>query len=139
MPTQCLRARARILVAMVTILAAVSSAAAQTEPKAQVIAALKEAVRLLEAKHYVEFAKTFVRPSELEGLVAKVGTVDAAAAEFGKGERAALLLDRLRAAARLEPSFRRDDTIAVFSFDQPIGKERSLTMQKIGERWYLRD
>jgi hypothetical protein len=139
MPFRCLPVRARIALAIVALPAAVNLAAAQTQPRTQVMAALEEAVRLLEAKQHIEFVKTFVRPSELEELVAKFGTVDAAAAEFGKGDRPAVLLDRLRAAVKLEPNFRRDDTIAVFSFDRPIGRERSLTMQRIGERWYLRD
>ena len=114
--------------------------AQQTDAKRQVGAAIQEAIRLLEAKKHLEFVKTFMRPNELDELITKFGTVEKLATEFGKDdERSGNLLKALHAAAKLEPTFNADGTIARYAFEAPVGRERSLSLQKIGDRWYLRD
>jgi hypothetical protein len=110
----------------------------QADAKRQVAAAIQEAIRLLEAKQHLEFVKTFIRPSELEELVTKFGTVEKVAAELGKDDDGTML-KRLHAASKLEPTFNADGTIARYTFDAPIGGEKGLSLQKIGDRWYLRD
>jgi hypothetical protein len=53
--------------------------------------------------------------------------------------RPAVMLERLRAALPIEPTFSRERTHATYRFETPISGERSLSLQKIGETWYLRD
>jgi hypothetical protein len=113
--------------------------AQQTDARRQVATAIQESIRLLEAKQHLEFVKTFLRPSELEELVAKFGSVEKVAAELGKDDRIGTMLKRLHAASKLEPTFNADGTIARYTFDAPIGREKGLSLQKIGDRWYLRD
>jgi hypothetical protein len=75
----------------------------QTDPRSQVTAAVRDAIRLLEANQHLDFIKKYMRPSELE------------------------------------PAFDSDGTRARYSFPAPIGGESALTLQKIGDRWYIRD
>lgn len=111
----------------------------QTDPGRQVTALLVDAIRLLEGQRHVEFVKTYMRPSELEELVARFGTPENVAAEFVKEQRAAALLKALQAALKLEPTFEADGTRARYTFETPVGGERRLLLQKIGDRWYIRD
>jgi hypothetical protein len=133
--------RALALVAGAAVLASAQPYASAQQPDArrQVAAAIQESIRLLEAKQHLEFIKTFIRPSEVEELVAKFGSAENVAAESAKGDRIGTMLKRLHAASKLEPTFNTDGTIARYTFDAPIGREKGLSLQKIGERWYLRD
>jgi hypothetical protein len=109
------------------------------DPKPQVTTVIQDAIRLIEGKKYAELFKTLVWPAEVEGLVAKYGSIENLGAEFGKTERPDVLLKALQAALKVEPTFERDGTIARFTFDRPVGRERGLVLQKQGDRWYLRD
>ncbi len=108
-----------------------------TNPRTQPESAIKEGIRLLEAKKFAEFAKTFVRPSELEELLAKQ-PLEELVVEFEK-RRAADLLAVLRAASAMKPTLNEERTRAVYTFEKPVGGERRLQLEKIGEFWYLRD
>jgi hypothetical protein len=135
-----LRDRAVIALAIAAVVVCPgASRAAQTDASQQVRATLQRGVRLLEAKDYAAFVKELLRPSELDRLMAKFKTIESVAAEIARRDETAPLLERLRAAVTLEPTYRRDGTIASFTFDPPIGRERGLSLEKIGERWYLRD
>lgn len=133
--------RQALLLVSVAVLAwpTVAGGTQQPDPKRQVQTAIEDAIRLLEGKQYLEFVKTFMRPNEVERLVAKFGTVENVAAEFGKNERAGTLLKALQAAAKLAPVFNETNTSARYTFETPIGGERRLLLQKIGDRWYIAD
>ncbi len=125
--------------AVVLLSAAVDTAAGQeTDAKRQVDAAIKDATRLLEAKQHVEFIKTYMRPNEIERLLPKFGSIETLATEFGK-EAAGTMLKALQAAAKLVPVFNETMTSARYTFETPIGRERGLLLQKIGDRWYVAD
>lgn len=111
----------------------------QPDPRRQVQTVLQEAIRLLETRQHLEFVKTFMRPNEVERLVAKFGTIENLAAEFGRDERVGTLLKALQAASKLEPMFNSTNTSARYTFETPIGRDRGLLLQKIGERWYIAD
>jgi hypothetical protein len=106
------------------------------DPRTQPATAVKEAIRLLEARKYADFLKTFTRPSELEELLAK-GSMEELAADFGE-RRAPDILAALRAAATMEPVLTQDGTRAEYKFEKPFGRERRISMAKIGEYWYFR-
>lgn len=133
---------ALVLAAWAPLLAGTFSAlGAQQQPnlKGQTTAVVQDAIRLLESKLYLDFIKKYMRPSELEELVAKFGSPENVAAEFDKQQRAPGMLTALRAALKLEPAFDAEGTRARYTFETPIGGERALTLQKIGDRWYIRD
>ena len=111
----------------------------QTDSRSQITAVVRDAIRLLEANQHLDFIKKYMRPSELERQVAKFGSPENVAAEFVKQQRAPLMLKALQAALKLEPAFDSDGTRARYTFPAPIGGESTLTLQKIGDRWYIRD
>ena len=127
----------RILALVLCAGFAVAADGQSSSPRTQPDSAIKEGIRLLEAKKYAEFLETFVRPSELAELLDKRSLAETAD-EFGK-RRAADLLAVLRAASALKPALNEGGTRAEYVFEKPIGRERRLQLQKIGEFWYFRD
>ena len=120
----------------VLVLAPALQSVQATDPRTQPETAVKEAVRLLDAGKYAEFLKTFARPSEVEELTAK-RTMEEVAAEFGQ-KRAPDLLAALRAAGTMKPALSAEGTRAEYAFEKPFGRERRVSMVKIGEFWYFR-
>ncbi len=97
---------------------------------------MKEAIRLLEAGKHAEFLKTFARPSEVEEIWQRDRWTKLAA-EFGE-KRAPDLLAALRAASTMKPTLSAEGTRAEYMFEKPFGRERKISMVKIGEFWYFR-
>ncbi len=120
----------------IVVLAPFVQVAQTSNPRTQPETAVKEGIRLLEAGKHAEFLKTFARPSEVEELVAK-RSIEELAAEFGE-KRAPDLLAALRAASTMKPTMSAEGTRAEYSFEKPFGRERRISMVKIGEFWYLR-
>ena len=105
-------------------------------PRTQPATAVKEAIRMLEAKKYTDFLKTFTSPSELEELLLK-GSIEELAAEFGE-RRAPDILAALRAASTMTPTLNAEGNRATYRFEKPFGREARISMAKIGEYWYFR-
>ena len=124
-----------VTIAMV-MLAPMVQAVRTPDPRTQPESAVKEGIRLLEASKFAEFLKTFARPSELEELTAK-RSIDDVAAEFGE-KRAPDLLAALRAASTMKPTISAEGTRAEYTFEKPFGRERRISMAKIGDVWYFR-
>ena len=120
----------------VVALAPLVQAVQTPNPRTQPELAVKQGIRLLEAGKHAEFLKTFARPSELEELTAK-RSIDDVAAEFGE-KRAPDFLAALRAAATMKPTVSAEGTRAEYNFEKPFGRERRISMAKIGEFWYFR-
>jgi hypothetical protein len=109
------------------------------DPRVEPGTAIKEAIRLLEARDYVGFVKTCIRPSELTEMTTKYGTVEEAAKAFANTDRPAKLLDILKAASALTPAINADGTRADYRFDKPVAGANRLSLAKIDGYWYLRD
>jgi hypothetical protein len=122
-------------IAMVVVAVVVAGAQAK-DPRRDPATAVQEAIRLIETKNYVALLKTFAMPEELERLT-RTTTLEAAAADFGR-DRASRILEALKAAAKLKPTLNEDGTRADFLFETPVGGERRIRLQKVGEFWYLR-
>ena len=120
----------------VVVLAPLVQAVQAPNPRTQPETAVKEGIRLLEAGKHAEFLKTFARPSEVEEQLAKT-SMDKAAAEFGE-KRAPDILAALRAASTMKPTLSAEGTRAEYTFEKPFGRERKISMVKIGEFWYFR-
>ncbi len=127
---------ASALVLVLACLAPVESIGQTVDPRTQPETAVKEAIRLLEARKTVEFLRTFVRPSELEELLKKA-PIDEVAKEIEE-RRVPDLLAALRAASTMKPVINEAGTRAEYRFEKPFGRERRIAMEKIGEFWYLR-
>ena len=93
--------------------------AAADRSRSQVTAAVRDAIRLLEANQHLDFIKKYMRPSELERQVAKFGSPENVAAEFVKQQHAPLMLKALQAALKLEPAFDSDGTRARYPSRRP--------------------
>jgi hypothetical protein len=128
-----------LLVAAIVISGAFQSASTPPDPRREPATAIKEAIRLLEARDYLVFVKTVIRPSELEELLTKHGTLEEVAKEFAKNDRPARILDVLKAASTLTPTRNADGTGANYAFEKPVGGAKRLSMAKIGDYWFLRD
>jgi hypothetical protein len=109
------------------------------DPRREPGTAIKEAIRLLEARDYAVVVKTFIRPSELEEMLTKHGTIEEVAKEFVKDDRPAKMLDVLKAASTMTPTMNADGTRANYTFEKPVGGAKRLSMAKIGDYWFLRD
>jgi hypothetical protein len=127
---------------MATALAAACAFAGQApqeDPKKEVMAVVEGSIKLINEKKYTELIKTHIWPAEVEKLTARFGSVENAAAEMVKTDRMATVLKVLQTAAKLQPGFERDGTIARFQFETPIGRDSGLKLEKLNGRWYLRD
>ncbi len=130
----------RVLAAAVVAVTALSPQASQADAKKEVMAVVEGSIKLITEKKYSELIKTYIWPGEVEKLTARFGSVDNAAAEMAKSpDRTATLLKVLQTAAKLEPAFEGDGSIARFRFDQQIGRDSGLKLEKLNGKWYLRD
>jgi uncharacterized protein YgbK (DUF1537 family) len=113
--------------------------AQQTDAKKEVMAVVEGSIKLITEKKYAELIKTYIWPAEVEKLTARFGSVDNAAAEMAKGDSMATVLKALQTAAKLEPAFEGDGSVARFRFDTQIGRDSGLKLEKLNGKWYLRD
>ena len=120
----------------IAVLFAMAQAA---DPRAEPASAVRYALTLLEQKKYAEFIRACATPDELAALVKRHGSVEKAGDVYGSSERPVVMLRMLQAATTIAPEISGDGTRAVFRFREPIGRDRSLTLQKIASLWYLRD
>ena len=111
-------------------------AAQNPDPRRDPTLAVAEMIRLLEKKDHATLLKTFATPEELERLT-RDKTFDARVVEFANTRAAGYLL-ALQAASKMKPTFNDDRTRAYYRFEKPIGGEPRISLQKIGEFWYLR-
>jgi hypothetical protein len=129
----------RLIAAAIVTVTAFTAQAQQPDPKKEVMTVVESSIKLITEKKYAELIKTYIWPAEVEKLTARFGSVDSAAAEMAKRDGMATVLKALQTAARLEPAFERDGTIARFRFDQQIGADSGLKLEKLNGKWYLRD
>jgi hypothetical protein len=128
----------------VMLFAIVSTGLLQTpaqaaDPRREPATAIAEGIRLLEAKDYVTFVKTCFRPSEVEELTKKFGTVEDVAKALEKAGKPAQLLEVLKAASTLTPTLNATGTRADYKFEKPVAGANRLSLAKVGDLWYLRD
>lgn len=129
----------RVIAAAIVTVTAFTAQAQQSDARKEVMAVVEGSLKLIAEKKYAELIKTHIWPAEVEKLTARFGSVDNAAAEMGKADRMAPLLKVLQTAAKLEPAFEGDGSIARFRFDQQIGRDSGLKLEKLNGKWYLRD
>ena len=106
------------------------------DPRTQPATAIAEAIRLLEAKEYARFLETFSRPGDLTEMLA-TRKMDDLVAEFAS-ERSPDILAALKAASGMQPTVSQDGLRVDYRFEKPFGREKRISMVKIGEFWYFR-
>lgn len=128
--------RALVFVVAVAVASVQPAFSQQPDPRRDSGTAIAEMIRLLERKDFVTLLNTFAVPEKLKEMVANK-TIDAVAAEFGE-RKADDVLEMLKAASKIKPTFNPDGTRADYRFDKPIGGDGRVTMVKIGEYWFIR-
>lgn len=99
--------------------------------------AIPEGIRLLEAKEYVVFLKSFVAPSDLK-MITERSSLEEFAKKFGetKGPR---MLEVLKEIKEAKPSLDATETKATFALKEEIGPKKSITFAKQEKRWYIQN
>lgn len=106
----------------------------QLEPTA----ALTSMAALVEAGRIREFIETFCAPEDL-GRMQKAGrTIDALVERF-EGERGKQLVAVFQDAAKRAPTLSADGNLATWQLDGAEGLPKTLRLQRIDGRWYMRD
>jgi hypothetical protein len=129
----------RVIATAVVTVCALAGQAQQPDPKKEVMAVVEGSIKLITEKKHAELIKTYIWPAEVEKLTARFGSVDNAAAEMAKGDRMATVLKALQTAAKLEPAFEGNGSVARFRFDTQIGRDSGLKLERLNGKWYLRD
>jgi hypothetical protein len=107
------------------------------ERREQLATAIPEGIRLLEAKEFESFLKSFVPPEDLKRI-----TEETSLAEFAKtfGQRKApRLLEVLTEIKDEKPVFGKNETEATYTLKKEIGGKKSLTFVMIDKYWYIRN
>lgn len=107
------------------------------DPREKIETAIPEGIRLLEAKEYEAFVKSFVPPADLKKI-----TEGTSLEEFAKkfGERKVpRLLKILEEIKDAKPHM--DDTgrKATFALKEEIGRKKSITFLKVEKHWYIQN
>lgn len=125
-----------------TVAASAPAAAKPTgpDPRADIKTAIPEAIRLLEAKDYANFIKSFMPPSQLsqmpipvDQLAAMMSADPSAAAQFQT------MIDVLKRIQTLTPTMDASGNKATYTLDPPAGNEKQVSLVKENGLWYLGD
>ncbi|HMP02115.1 MAG TPA: hypothetical protein PKD86_04820 [Gemmatales bacterium] len=100
--------------------------------------AIEEGIRLLEAKEYVTFVKSFISPKELEQVKQEMSWEELAS-RFERDGNAATLLKVFKAIKGQKPEQTEDDGRKMrFAVPKELKAPRSdIVFVKIGKYWYL--
>lgn len=127
-----------ILIAMVAAAFSVSLAQdAKPDPQEKLETAIPEAIRLIEAKEYAKFLKSYVAPEDLKKIAAEM-PLDEFAKFFGE-KKAEPLLKMLKAIKGVKPTLDADGKKATFKVKDPIDGRDSISFQKVDKRWYIQN
>lgn len=107
------------------------------DAQASVEGARDRAIELLERHEYEDLIMKLARPSDLEEFLNEQGGIERVAADFGKSEKPAELLDLLLRTRGKTPRFDDDGKSAHFDIDDPNASRHELTFERVEGRWYL--
>lgn len=107
----------------------------QPNPRENVETAVLEGIRLLEAKDYTTFLKTFVAPDELAKILEEV-PLDQLAEQFG-AKKAPRLLDVLKMIKDAKPTLDAEGKTASYELKNAIGGKKGIQWKKVDKFWYI--
>jgi hypothetical protein len=131
------RASAAILLCFLLLSILAAAPAPKANPREQLKTAIPEAIRLLEAREYMTFLKTFVAPDDLKKIT-KDKPLDELATFFAEN-KAAQLLKALKSIKDAKPT--RDDSgkKATYQLGEEIAGKKTITWVKVDKYWYIRN
>ncbi len=97
--------------------------------------AIPEGIRLLEAKEYTLFMKSFAKPDDLKRVLEKE-SMDEFAKRFGE-TRGAILLSILKDFKDVKPKMDETGTKATYPVKTEGSPKKEMTFTKIEKRWYI--
>lgn len=115
----------------------VISQEAKPVPRENVDTAVKEAIRLVEAKEIATFIMQFAHPDDLKKIL-KGKTIEELAEQFSAQKSANLLL-ALKDIDGKKPELSEDGTQAMFKVDLKTAPGGRIVFQKSGKLWYIRN
>lgn len=115
----------------------VISQEAKPDPRENVDTAVKEAIRLVEAKEIATFIMQFAHPDDLKKIL-KGKTIEELAEQFSAQKSANLLL-ALKEIDGKKPELSEDGTQAMFKVDLKTAPGGRIVFQKSGKLWYIRN
>jgi hypothetical protein len=113
----------------------------RVDVREQLVTAVPEAIRLLEAKEYEEFLTSFGNePGLLKETAENRGvTTNELAQGWGESDKPARLLQALRAIEGKTPKLDSDGRTATFAYDVKDDPQGKITFKKFGKYWYIRN
>ena len=113
------------------------AADSKTDPREKLETAIPEGIRLLEAKDYATFLKTFVAPDDFKRITAEA-SLDEFVKKFSE-RKAADLLQALKSIKDAKPTLDPAGKKASYDLTERIGGHRTLTFVKVDKHWYITD
>ncbi len=124
-----------IVVLCLNVFAALPQRAAKPGPREMPETAVREAVRLLEAKDYEAFLTQYLPPDQLKSRAGTPEALKAMAQDFST--RVDRILPMLKAASTQKPAYDEAKTTATFEVIDASGAPSPLRLLKIGRYWYI--
>ncbi len=117
--------------------AALAMAQEKADPREKLETAIPEAIRLLEAKEYETFLKTFVAPDDMKKCL-KDGSLAEFARNFAEDKAANLLLI-LKAIKDQKPALDAEEKKATFKHEIKSAAKDVLIFAKVEKFWYIQN
>ena len=115
---------------------------AKAKPMEKLETAIPEGIRLLEAKDYQAFLKSFVPPDLLKKITEEVCSLDKFAEKFGS-DKADGLMKVLKSIKDAKPKLENDGKEETYEIDEKLQEHASgkkdITFVKIGDSWYIQN
>ncbi len=122
---------------LASIFFGVAAADTKTDPRESLDTAIPEAIRLLEAREYAAFLKSFLPPHELKKFTEK-NSLEELAKGFGE-KKASRLLRVLKAIKDLKPTFDAEGKEATYEMKERIDGKKSIFFARIDKYLYIQN
>jgi len=119
------------------VFAVPAMAQVQADPREELETAIPEAIRLLEAREYETFLKTFTAPDDFKKITGEV-SMEEFAAKFEK-DKVSILLRILQAVKDKEPAFDAEKKKATFKHGIQDVSNSAIDFVKVGDYWYIKN
>jgi len=135
--TRILATTFALLLAPCVLSFAADAPAAAAPLNATVESAVANGIKLLEAKDYKTFLKTYVPPEVYPKIIADKGE-DAFVAMFA-GDKATKLLAVLKSIKDAKPTMKDDGKTAVYDLAEEIADKKNIQFVQVNGAWYIRN
>ncbi len=109
----------------------------QADPRETLKSAIPEGIRLLSAKEYTGFLKSFVAPDDLKKITERK-SMEEFAKRFGE-RKAGRLLEVLKEIKSGTPELDAAGTTATFQLKEAVGGKGTIKFVKVKKYWYIKN